>query len=147
MFRVLVCLFLALSPAFSSPEPASGEKPKLLRFNPLKITVIKDREIVAYIQLEIELEAEAKQDMDAFKNIAVKLHDAFLVDLQYAFSTLWQGYRPGGVDPDIDVIKSRLKRIVDVKAPNVVKNVYVRTLNTTRLLEGDAPTTPPTTQG
>lgn len=83
--------------------------PNFVELKPFTISVIKNGATVAYLQIEITLEAHDEEGAETIQLIIPKVRDAVIVDLHGAMGKLWIT----GSEPPMSAMKQRIERIIE----------------------------------
>ena len=85
--------------------------PNFVEMEPFTVSVIKNGSTVAYLRIEITLEAHDEEGSEIIQYILPNVRDAVLVDLHGAMSNLWIT----GNEPPMSALKKRIEQIIEQK--------------------------------
>lgn len=91
----------------------------------LKIPILKEGKLVAYLHLKVEMEASSHDFFSFSKIFLPLLVDRIFTDLYISFSSLWFV----GVNPQLKVVKGRLFKVGEsTLGYGAIRNIYIRQL-------------------
>lgn len=106
------------------------ELPEFVQLDTVTVSIIKDGRVVAYLQVEIELEAHDAKGSEKLTLALPFVHHAILMDLHGAMNALWVT----NTDPSVPSIKKRIERVVEKKLrEDIIKVINVRKVFLQRL--------------